>query len=167
MPVVESSAKYFCNGAPSNGVDEVQTLTFGGTPTGGTFKLSFGGEETAAITWSATNNTLVSNIDAALEALANIGASEVTTAVGTMTNGIGTITVAFAGALGKLNVPTLVVSDNSLTGTLPTLAATVTTAGVTATARSAAVGETVMNTVDGQVYINNGAAGAPRWVPIG
>ena len=167
MPVLESGAKYHCIGAPSNGVDEVQTLTIGGTPTGGTFKLGFGGEVTADITWSATNNTLVANIDAALEALSNIGANEVTTAVGTMTAGIGTITITFAGNLGKLNVPTITVEDNSLTGTLPTAAMAVTTPGVTATARGAALGETVMDTASGKTYINNGSTTAPRWIEIG
>jgi hypothetical protein len=38
----------------------------------------------------------VANIDAALEALSNIGTSGVVTAAGTMTNGVGTITVTFA-----------------------------------------------------------------------
>ena len=67
-------------GAPSAGTDEVQTITFGGTPTGGTFKLKFGSFTTAAISWSATNNTLRDNVDAALEALPNIGTGGVTTA---------------------------------------------------------------------------------------
>jgi hypothetical protein len=42
-------------GTPSAGTDEVQTITFGGTPTGGTFTLTFQGVTTAAISWSATN----------------------------------------------------------------------------------------------------------------
>lgn len=165
MPVSERF-DYYNHGAPVNGTDEVQTITFGGTPTGGTFTLTFGGETTGAISWSSTNSTLVANIDAALEALANIGASEVTTAVGTMTSGIGTITVTFAGNLGKLAVP-LMTSASSLTGTAPTLAVTETTPGVTATARGAAVGATLLDTDNGKKYINNGSTTAPRWVEIG
>ena len=37
-------------GAPGAGTDEVQTLTIGGTPTSGTFTLSFQGAVTAPIT---------------------------------------------------------------------------------------------------------------------
>lgn len=165
MPVAPKAADYFCEGTPVNGTDEVQTITFGGTPTGGTFTLTFGGLTTGAISWSATNNTLRDNIDTALEALANIGASEVTTAVGTMTGGIGTITVTFAAALGKLNVP-LMTAASSLTGTLPTLAVDTTTPGVTATARGAAAEATLQDS-SGNLYINKGTTTAPVWLPLG
>lgn len=115
-------------------VNEVQTITFGGTPTGGTFKFSFKGQTTAAISWNATNGTLVSNVDTALEALPAIGAGGVVTAVGTMTAGIGTLTVTFSGAtVAGAAQPQLVVADNSLTGTTPTLAVAETTAGVSST----------------------------------
>jgi hypothetical protein len=91
--------RYSSAGAPSAGTNEVQTITIGGTPDGGTFKLAFGGFRTAAIPWSATNNTLRDNVDAALEALPSIGTGGVATAVGTMTAGIGTLTVTFSGGL--------------------------------------------------------------------
>ena len=79
-------------GAPVAGTDEVQTLTIGGTPTGGTFKLSYKGQITTAITWTATDATLVANIDAALGALSTVGgAANVTTAAGTVSSGIGTV----------------------------------------------------------------------------
>jgi len=77
------------------GTAEVQTITFAATPSG-TFRLRLAGQRTAAITWSATNNTLRDNVDTALEALSNIGTSGVVTAVGTMTAGVGTLTVTFA-----------------------------------------------------------------------
>src|SRR5690349_13030962 len=103
MPIIEGSVGRMQTyaGTPSAGTDEVQTITVGGTPTGGTFTLTFQNRTTAAITWSATNNTLRDNVDAALEALPNIGTGGVTTAVGTMTAGIGTLTVTFAGNLTK------------------------------------------------------------------
>jgi hypothetical protein len=44
---------------------------------------------------------LVANIDSALEALGNIGTAGVGTAVGSMTAGVGTITVAFNGNNAK------------------------------------------------------------------
>lgn len=150
-------------GVPGNGTSEVQTLTFGGTPTGGTFKLSFDGYTTAAITWSATNATLVANIDAALEALASIGTGNVTTAVGTMTAGIGTITVTGAGSLAAKNIPAIAVADNSLTGTSPTLAATTTTPGVDAGGRGLPKGQVLIDTTNADIYINAGTAYAPIW----
>ena len=110
--------------------NEVQTLTFGGTITGGTFILAFNGETTSAISWSSTNATLVSNIDTALGALASVGgAGNVTTAVGTMTAGIGTITVTFVNDLGERNVPLMTKDSTNLTGTVPTLAVSLTTEG--------------------------------------
>lgn len=154
-------------GAPVAGTDEVQTLTIGGTPTGGTFKLSFKGFVTGAITWSATNATLIANIDAALEALSAIGAGGVTTAVDTMTAGIGTATITFAGALGKKAVPTIAVALNSLTGTSPTLAMAETTPGVDGTYRTSAKGALLIDTTNGIAYINTGATNAPTWTKVG
>lgn len=154
-------------GAPSAGSDEVQTITFGGTPTGGTFKLTFQSLTTAAITWSATNATLVSNIDTALEALTNIGASGVTTAVGTMTAGVGTITVTFNGVVGKLLLTVMTVNNNSLTGTSPTIAVAQTTPGVTATGRGYGKGKLLSDTTNAKVYINTGTTTAPTWTVVG
>jgi hypothetical protein len=154
-------------GAPSAGTDEVQTITIGGTPTGGSFKLKFKSFTTAAISWSATNNTLVANIDAALEALPNIGTGGTTTAVGTMTAGVGTITVTFAGALGKKAVPTMSVASNDLTGTAPTVAIAETTPGVDASGRGAAKGALLTDTTNGIVYVNTGTATAPTWTKVG
>src|SRR4030095_42426 len=114
-------------GAPVAGTDEIQTITIGGTPTGGTFALTFEGFTTAPISWNATNATLIAAIDAALEALPNIGTGNVVTAVGTMTAGIGTATVTFSNALGKKAVSTMTVANNSLTGTTPTVRVAATT----------------------------------------
>lgn len=158
---------YSTEGAPTAGVNEVQTLTIGGTPTGGTFKLAFDGFTTAAIAWSSTNNTLRDNVDAALEALPNIGTGGVTTAVGTMTAGIGTLTVTFAGNLAALAVPTITVADNSLTGTSPTLAVAETTAGVTPSGKGAPTGAHLTDTTNGIEYINTGTALAPTWTKVG
>jgi hypothetical protein len=175
MPTIENAnpiagafgAPIVASGAPSAGTDEVQTLTIGGTPDGGTFKLAFEGVTTGAITWSSTNATLVANVDAALEALPGIGTGGVTTAVGTMTAGIGTITLTFAGNRGKQAVPTISVADNSLTGTAPTVAVTETTPGVNATGRGAPKGATLVRSDNGVVYVNTGTAIAPTWTVVG
>lgn len=50
----------------------VQHLYFNSTLTGGTFKLRVNGELTAAITFSATAATLITNINSALDALPNL-----------------------------------------------------------------------------------------------
>lgn len=154
-------------GAPTAGVSEIQTLTIGGTPTGGTFTIAFDGYTTGAITWSSTNATLVANIDAALEALVNVGAGGIVTAVGTMTNGIGTITLTFAGNRAAANVPLATIGTNSLTGTSPTLAIATTTAGVDATFKGVPKGALLIDSTNGKWYINTGTAIAPTWTVAG
>lgn len=154
-------------GVPSAGTSEVQTLTIGGTPDGGTFKLAFKGQITGAIAWSATDATLIANIDAALGALSTIGgASNITTAAGTVSSGIGTITLTFAGSLAKLAVPLITVDTNSLTGSSPTLAIAETTPGVTATHRGAPVGALLVDTATGVEYRNTGTVYAPTWTTV-
>ncbi len=168
MPIIEGGYEYMNAGAPSAGTDEVQTLTIGGTPTGGTFKLAFDGHTTAAMTWVGDDDAaLIAAVDAALEALANIGTGGVTCAAGTLTSGIGTVTITFGGNLTKLAVPTITVAENSLEGTSPTLAVAETTPGVTATARGARKGATLNDTTNGILYINTGTALAPTWTKVG
>lgn len=153
---------YYTAGAPVNGTNEIQTITIGGTPTAGTFTLTFDGHTTGAITWSATNNTLLANIDTALEALPNIGTGGVTTADSTLSSGIGALLVTFTGNNAKKNVA-LMTGTSSLTGTAPTLAIATTTAGVTATQRGAAPGASLYDTTNNDFYINTGTALEPVW----
>jgi hypothetical protein len=171
MGVIEGaqSARPLSNaGAPGAGTDEVQTITIGGTPTGGTFRLSFDGRKTADIAWSATNATLIANIDAALEALPNIGTGGVVTAVGTMTAGIGTATVTFSGTTtAKKAHPTILVERNDMTGTAPTVAVAETTPGVDQTGRGAPKGALLVDSTNGKLYINTGTADAPTWTVVG
>lgn len=156
-------------GAPSDGTSAIQTLTFGATITGGTFKLAYNGKTTSAITWSSTNNTLVANIDAALEALPTLaGGSSVTTAAGTITSGAnGTVTVTFTGNYAKLLVNAITVADNSMTGAAHTLTAAITTAGVTADGRGSPKGALCVDSTNGVLYQNQGTSGlAPSWVKV-
>lgn len=167
MPVIEGTlgAPLQSAGAPVAGTDEIQTLTIDAT--GGTFKLKFQGFTTAAISWSATNNTLRDNVDGALELLPSIGTGGVATAVGTMTAGVGTLTVTFSGAnLAKKAVPTITVADNSLTGTA-TLSVAETTPGVDATGRGASAGGMLVDTTNKIAYINTGTSQAPTWTKVG
>jgi hypothetical protein len=168
MSQIEGGIGPFENaGVPGAGTSEVQTLTIGGTPDGGSFKLKYDGFITSAINWTAVDNTLVAAIDAALEALPNIGASGVTVAAGTLTSGIGTVTITFGGDLAKLAVNTITVHANNLTGTSPTLAVAETTPGVTASFRGCKKGALVTDTTNGKLYINTGTALAPTWTVVG
>jgi hypothetical protein len=153
-------------GAPVNGTDEVQTLTIGGTPTGGTFTLTFNGFTTGAITWSATTATLLANINAALDALPHVAAGEILATEGSLSGGVGTVTLTFTGEWGKRVVSTITVTS-SLTGTAPTLAVTEATPGVDATARGAAAGASLLDTTNKKEYINTGTQLAPTWTVKG
>lgn len=106
-----------------NATNEVQTVTITGTPTGGTFTLTFYGQTTSAIAYNASAAT----VEAALEALSTIGADNVACAGGALP---GTaVTVTFQGDLAGRNVP-LLTSNNSLTGgTNPAITVTKTTPG--------------------------------------
>lgn len=154
-------------GAPTAGTNEVQTLTIGGTPTSGTFKIRYDGQTTGAITWSATNATLLANINAALDALTNVGASGLVAAAGTLTAGIGTITLTAGALLAKKAIPLATIADNSLVGTSPTLAIAETTPGVDASFRGAAKGALLTDTTNGLLYINTGDATTPTWTKVG
>lgn len=169
MPISEGlglGTPYSNAGAPVAGTDEVQRMTIGGTPTGGTFALSYDGYTTAAITWSSTNSTLFANIDAALEALPNIDG--VTVADASMTSGIGTLDITFSGAnVAKKAQPLITVASNDLTGSSPTVAIAEQTAGVDATHRNAAAGALLIDTTNKELYINTGTQGAPTWTVAG
>jgi hypothetical protein len=121
-------------GPPVAGTNEVQTVAITGTPTGGTFKLAFKGQLTAAI----ARNAAASAVQSALEALSTIGAGNVACAGGPLPTGV---TVTFQAGLGKKAVPLLVLADNSLSGgTNPTVTIAETTPGVDASYRGAPKG---------------------------
>jgi hypothetical protein len=150
-------------GAPTAGTDEVQTLTIGGTPTGGTFTLSFQGLSSNAIAWTSVNATLLATIQSALQAIPSIGGGNATATAGTLTAGIGTVLITFVGSLAKKAVPNVAIADNSLTGTSPTLAVAETTPGVDVTGRSAPKGALLIDTTNGALFQNTGTAASPVW----
>lgn len=164
MPIIEGAFGLLqYAGTPSSGTAEVQTLTIGGTPTGGTFRLSFEGLTTAAITWTAVDATLVAAIDSALEALPNIGTGGVTCAAGTLTSGIGTVTITFA---AKRDVG-VIIANSSLTGTAPTVSVATTTPGVLPGGIGAPKGALLTDTTNGILYIQTGTAASPTWTKVG
>lgn len=154
-------------GVPANGTSEIDTLTIQASTTSGTFTITIaGGRTTGPITWSATNATLVANVDAALEAVPNIGTGGVTTAVGSMTAGIGTITLTFTGKNARMDFPLLGIGTNSLVGgAAPTL--TTTTPGVTATFREAQTGQLLVDSTTPDLYINDSVTlFSPTWTKV-
>lgn len=166
MPIIEGTrgAPLTTGGAPVAGTNEVQTLTIGGTPTSGTFKLGFEGRATGDIAWNATNATLLASMQTALDAA--YGTNSIVAAAGTLTAGIGTITLTFGGNYARRAVPTMTVVQNALTGSAPTLAIAETTPGVDATARGAAVGAILVRTDTGVAHSNTGTPLAPTWTPV-
>lgn len=154
-------------GTVTAGTDEVQTLTIGGTPTGGTFILRFESVNTSAITWSNNNTTLLANIQAALDAHPSLGTNGCVASAGTVTAGIGTVLLTFGAARAKENVELMTVFKNSLTGSSPTLAISTTTPGVPATGKYATFGEMGVDSA-GTVYVNTATGGGlATWVVIG
>lgn len=109
---------------PAAGTDEVQTVTVTGTPTGGTYTLTFSGQTTAGIAFNAT----ASAVQSALEALSNIAPGDVTCGGGPHP---GTaITVTFGGAYDGVDVPQMTASATGLTGgTSPAVTVSTTTPG--------------------------------------
>jgi hypothetical protein len=107
-------------------VNEVQTVTVTGSPTAGTFTLTFLGQTTGTIAYNATNAA----VQTALEALNNIDTGDVT-----VTGPAGTWVVTFGGKYAALDVAMLGLGTNALTGgTTPTVVITETTKGKAANA---------------------------------
>lgn len=154
-------------GAPTAGTSSVQTLTFAATwAPGDTFQLAYNNEQTGQIAWSATNATLIANIDAALEALPSIGTGGVVVAVGTMTSGIGTATITAGGNLAKSTMPVLTFQSKTIAGN-GTVVIAETTPGVTSTGRGAATGALLIDTTSGLLYENSGTGLSPTWGKVG
>ncbi|MDX2999138.1 phage tail tube protein [Streptomyces scabiei] len=109
---------------PVAGTDEVQTVTITGTPTGGTYTLTFSGQTTTGIAYNAT----ASAVQSALEALSNIASGDVVCGGGPHP---GTpVTVTFGGDYDGEDVPQMTASAAGLTGgTSPAVTVTTTTPG--------------------------------------
>ncbi len=102
--------------------DEVQTISISGTPTGGTFTLTYSGQTTSGIAYDASNAT----IQSALEALSNLAPGDVTVTGSSFPTNTKTIT--FGGTLAATNVSQITMNGSSLTGgTLPSTASIVET----------------------------------------
>ncbi len=101
-------------------VNEVQTLTITGSPTGGTWTATFKGDTTKPIAYNASPAAVALE----LASLKTIGAGNVS--VG---GSVGAWAVTFQGLLGNTNVPAMTVTGSLTGGTSPSIAAAQTTAG--------------------------------------
>jgi hypothetical protein len=112
------------------GTNEVQKVAIGGTPTGGTFTLTFSGQTTSAIAYNATAAT----VQTALQALSSIGSGNATVTGGP---GPGTAwTVTFVGALAQTDVAQMTATSSLTGGTSPSVTVTTLTSGINATPAS-------------------------------
>jgi len=93
--------------------NEVQTLTITGTPTGGTFKLTFGGQQTGTIAYNATAST----VQTALRALSTIGSTGVTCTGGPLPG--SAVAITFTGTLAGTDVALLTSADTLTGGSSP------------------------------------------------
>lgn len=89
------------------GANAVQTLTFSGNPTTGSFTLAVASLTTSPISYSTSVGTLQSNIQTALAGLSSIGTANVT--VSAASNAL--VTVTFQGGLGGQTLPTMTVTN--------------------------------------------------------
>jgi hypothetical protein len=100
--------------------NEIQRVAIQGSPTGGTFTLTYSGQTTSGVAYNASAATL----QTALEALSNIGVSEAITTG----NPGGPWFVEFKGTLAAANQPLMTGDGSSLTAaSTQTLNATTTT----------------------------------------
>lgn len=103
------------------GTNEVQTISISGTPTGGTFSLTYNGQTTAALAYNAATSV----VQTALQGLSTIGAGNAT-----VTGTAGTsYVVTFVGALAATNTPAIVAVGTFTGGTTPAIAVATTTGG--------------------------------------
>jgi len=91
-------------------INESQQLTATGTPSSGSYTLTFEGETTAAIAWDATE----AEVQAALQALATIGDGNVRVTGEDLSD--GSLNIRFLRDLGDTNVSQITVDDSSLGG---------------------------------------------------
>ncbi|MCA1220261.1 hypothetical protein [Streptomyces sp. 8L] len=108
----------------SGPTSEVQTVTVTGSPTGGTYTLTFSGQTTAGIAYNAT----AAQVKTALEALSNVNSGDVNVTGGPHP---GTpVVVTFAGQFAGDDVAQMTASGTNLTGgSTPAVTVATTSAG--------------------------------------
>lgn len=109
------------------GVNDVQTITVTGTPTGGTFTLN---TVSAGVTLAIPYNATAAQTQEAIEGSAGVGASNVVCTGGPFPG--SNVVATFQGALANQSVTLMTLANNSLTGgTSPSASVAHTTTGAT------------------------------------
>lgn len=170
MPTIPGAMTLRNAGAPTAGVNEVQLLTYTAT-TGtavadsGTFIIIFEGFRTSALAFDAS----AAVVQAALRALPSIGALGCTVTVAAGPPRVYTVTFG-GGNMTSLALPLMSIETSLLEGAnVVDVIVTESVEGVTATGRGALTGAVLLDTTNGDLYINNGTPLAPVWgkVPDG
>lgn len=166
---------------PYDGTAEVQTMTMAGSPTQGTFALSWGGETTSALAYNANAAT----VQAALRLLTGLSA---VTCSGTLSSGM-TVTFAAgsgdvamitadvsnlliststttAGSAGTNEVQTVTLDESPNAGTFTLTHSSVESDPIAYNA-SAATMQTILNNMGIATFSVSGAAGGPYVVTFG
>lgn len=103
---------------------EVQRITITGSPTGGTFTLTFSAQTTAGIAYNAS----AAAVQSALEALSNIAPGDITVTGGPLPGSF--VEVTFSGTYAGTDVAQMTANSAGLTGgTTPTVTPTTITPG--------------------------------------
>lgn len=159
--ILPGEAGPFLNaGAPSNGTDEVLTITVTGTPTGGTYKLKHESFLTASIAYNAAATA----VQTALRNLPSVGGTNLTVSG---SDG-GPYTVTGASEFAKKALAAITLGVNALTGgTSPSVTITEDTPGVDASFRGAPKGALLVDTTNGILYMNTGTSTIPVWTAVG
>lgn len=111
---------------PVCGSTEVQLITITGTPTGGTFTLTFDGQTTGNIAYNAT----AAAVKTALDALSNLEVVDTTTSGGPLPGAAVSVTFATTGQYAGEDVPQMTADGTLLTGgTDPEVTVSTTTQG--------------------------------------
>jgi len=108
------NSKIKVDGYPStSAVAEVQHLSFNNKATNGTWTLTYDGQTTNPIAHNAT----IAEIQAAIDALANVSSGDITVGGDRLTQNNGTMTFTFSNTLGDVNM--LVIDSSNLTPSEP------------------------------------------------
>ncbi len=116
-------------GVPTGATTNQQVITFpnAGSNVSGTdtFTLNFNGISIGPITWNSTAATLVSNIQAAMDAALGAGKTLVAATPaqvgGVIQTYAGSVEITFLGSLATANIPLITVTASALTGGAPTV----------------------------------------------
>lgn len=115
--------------AAVTGTDEIQRITITGTPTGGSFTLTYTDPNSVVATTAAiAYNATAAQVQAALEALTNIGTGNVLAAGGPLPGSV--VNITFQNNLSSTNVTAMTTTDSFTGGSSPASAITTPTSGV-------------------------------------